>query len=36
MGFLIYSVDFLLVMERSQQVLRELRPKERGHGKRPG
>jgi 2-keto-3-deoxy-L-rhamnonate aldolase RhmA len=36
MRFLIYSVDFLLIVERSQQVLRELRPKERPHGKRPG
>jgi 2-keto-3-deoxy-L-rhamnonate aldolase RhmA len=35
MRFLIYSVDFLLVMERSQQVLGELRPKGRSDDKRP-
>jgi 2-keto-3-deoxy-L-rhamnonate aldolase RhmA len=29
MRFLIYSADFLLVMEQSQQVLRQLKPKEK-------
>ena len=35
MRFLIYGVDFLLVMERSQQVLSELRQARRTNGKRP-
>ncbi|HSB78197.1 MAG TPA: aldolase/citrate lyase family protein [Candidatus Methylomirabilis sp.] len=35
MRFLIYSVDFLLVMERSQQVLSQLRPKRRTDDRRP-
>jgi len=33
MRFLIYSVDFLLMLERSQQVLGQLRAKEKSHGR---
>ena len=33
MRFLIYSADFLMVMERSRQVLSQLRAKERSHGR---
>jgi hypothetical protein len=29
MRFLIYGADFMLLMERSRQVLAELRPKEK-------
>jgi hypothetical protein len=33
MRFLIYGADFMLLMERSRQVLAALRPKEKSRGR---